>query len=147
MTYSEIDGHSNRLANFLRQQGVTSETAVRICLLQSIDAYIALVAVLKTGGRYVQLNADFPGEQIRHKANEANLIAVITTTELGLQEDDVGTSLVFPDLWGKANAESSTDQSTHDKGRCCALRRLRQDKFYNNIIFHQKVFLLSRVLS
>lgn len=115
VSYAEIDERSTELANFLRLHGVSSETVVGICLPQSIDAYITLLAVVKTGGRYLQLDSELPCEQIRHKANETNLIAVITTSELGLQEDDVGTSLIFLECWREADAESFTDPLAHGK--------------------------------
>jgi non-ribosomal peptide synthetase component F len=113
--YSEIDVRSNQLANLLRQRGVASSSRVGICLPRSIDAYIALLAIHKAGGRYVQLNPKFPREQIRHMLNDAKLAAIVTDSELGVREEEVGIPLIFLDRWREADAESSTEQWGHDK--------------------------------
>jgi non-ribosomal peptide synthetase component F len=115
VAYTELELRSNQLAHFLRRHGVTPGTRVGICLPRAIDAYIALLAVLKAGGRYVQLDPQFPCERIRDRANDAKLAAIITDAELGLREDEIGMPLIFGlDRGHNADAELPPDPPDHD---------------------------------
>jgi non-ribosomal peptide synthetase component F len=112
--YSELELCSTQLIRSLRQHGVNSETSVGIYLPPSIDAYIALLAVLKAGARYVQLDPHISCEQIRYMANDAKLTAIITDTELGLREDEVDIPLINLDRGYNADAELPDDSADHD---------------------------------
>jgi non-ribosomal peptide synthetase component F len=112
--YSELELRSNQLARSLRQHGVNSKTSVGIYLSPSIDAYVALLAVLKAGARYVQLDPQISSEQIRHMANDAKLTAIITDAELGLRQDEVDMPLIKLDRGDNADAELPNDSADHD---------------------------------
>jgi non-ribosomal peptide synthetase component F len=112
--YSELELRSNRLTRSLRQYGVNSKTSVGIYLPPSIDAYIALLAVLKAGGRYVQLDPQLSYEQIRYMANDAKLTAIITDAEHGLREDEFDMPLIKLDRGYYADAVLPNDSADHD---------------------------------
>jgi len=42
MSYRELNSRSNRLANFLREQGVGPESLVGVCLDRSFDSVVSL---------------------------------------------------------------------------------------------------------
>jgi len=64
-TYRELDRQANRLAYFLRSQGVRRETLVGVCLSRTSDLAVALLGVWKAGGAYVPLDPAHPAERIR----------------------------------------------------------------------------------
>jgi len=64
MTYRELDGHSNRVANDLLQRGVKLEEAVVILLPASCDFLAAVVGILKAGGTYFPIDVDVPVKRI-----------------------------------------------------------------------------------
>lgn len=57
LTYQTLNEQANRLAHYLRSQGVTLETRVALCLPPSIANVVAQLAIVKAGGAYVPLSA------------------------------------------------------------------------------------------
>lgn len=60
LTYAQLNQQANRLAHYLRQQGVGLETLVGINVERSLEMVVALLAVLKAGGAYLPLDPDYP---------------------------------------------------------------------------------------
>lgn len=59
-TYAWLESHSNQLANYLLQEGITTEDRVAICLPRSAMFMVAIFAVMKAGATYVPLDRAQP---------------------------------------------------------------------------------------
>ncbi|MFT7033730.1 MAG: amino acid adenylation domain-containing protein, partial [Cyclobacteriaceae bacterium] len=77
ITYRLLDQKTNRIANFLLQEGVTSETAVGLYLDRSIDLIICIFGVLKAGGAYLPLNVEYPEKQCLYMLEKARATFLI----------------------------------------------------------------------
>ncbi|MFJ2444035.1 amino acid adenylation domain-containing protein [Streptomyces sp. NPDC087658] len=66
LTYAELDARSGQLANWLRSRGITAETPVAVCFERGLDVPVVLLGVLKAGGYYVPVDADYPAERIAY---------------------------------------------------------------------------------
>src|SRR5277367_4332091 len=64
ITYGELSDRAERLARHLREMGVGPEALVGVFLERSIEAIVALVAVLKAGGAYLPLDPAYPRERV-----------------------------------------------------------------------------------
>ncbi|HEX7333866.1 MAG TPA: amino acid adenylation domain-containing protein [Pyrinomonadaceae bacterium] len=82
LSYAELEARANALARYLRTLGVSNEQPVGICLPRSAEMVVALLAVLKAGGVYVPLDADYPSERLRLMAEDTRLQVVITNSSL-----------------------------------------------------------------
>jgi amino acid adenylation domain-containing protein len=60
LSYRELNQRSNRLAHFLRRQGVGRGTLVGLCVERSVEMVVAVLGILKSGGAYVPLSAEHP---------------------------------------------------------------------------------------
>ncbi|MGC0417207.1 Pls/PosA family non-ribosomal peptide synthetase [Embleya sp. AB8] len=89
LSYAEVDSLANRLANLLRSRGATSGRTVGILLERSVDSYIALLAVIKTGAAYVPLDPSFPAERIAFIAEDAELCDLVTTSGMRHRTTDL----------------------------------------------------------
>ncbi len=67
ITYEQLNRQANRLAHYLRKQGVTANVLVGICLDRSLEMIISLLAVLKAGGAYVPLDSNNPSARLAHQ--------------------------------------------------------------------------------
>ncbi|HEX2968423.1 MAG TPA: amino acid adenylation domain-containing protein [Bacteroidales bacterium] len=78
LTYSELDRHVNRLANFLIASGVGIEDLVSVCMERSPELLIAIYAILKAGGAYLPVDPDYPQERIDAILKDAGPKLILT---------------------------------------------------------------------
>ncbi len=79
--YAELNRRANRLAHHLIGLGPDGP-AVGLLLPRSAEFVVAALAVLKAGGNYVPLDADYPAERLRLMLAAARCPVVIGTTAL-----------------------------------------------------------------
>jgi len=73
ISYRELNVHSNRLAHFLREQGVGPGSLVGVHLDRSFDSVISLLAMLKCGGTYLPLDPKFPKDRLEFMASDSGI--------------------------------------------------------------------------
>lgn len=78
--YRELDARVNRLAWVLRDRGVGPESTVALAIPRSIDAVVALFAVLRAGGAYLPLELDYPDDRLTVMLTDAQPVLLLTTT-------------------------------------------------------------------
>jgi len=78
LTYGDLCRRANQLARYLQFLGVAAETFVGISLAPSIDAIVAILAVLKAGAAYVPLDPTYPSERLSFLLEDCNPVLVIT---------------------------------------------------------------------
>ena len=82
LSYAELDRRANRLAGLLRQRGAGPGRRVGILLERSLDSYVALLAVQKSGAAYVPMDSSFPADRVAFIADDADLCDLVTTSTL-----------------------------------------------------------------
>src|ERR1051325_8466724 len=78
LTYAELNGQSERLAERLRQMGAGPEVIVAVCIERSLELLISLLAVWKAGGAYVVLDPEYPRERLSLILNDCRTKILIT---------------------------------------------------------------------
>jgi amino acid adenylation domain-containing protein len=82
LTYAELDSRANRLANHLRAGGVGPETRVAILMERSAELVVSILGVLKAGGCYVPLDAQYPRERIAYTLDDSGASLILTQARL-----------------------------------------------------------------
>ena len=82
LTYAELNARANRLAHHLRSLGVGPDVLVGLCAERSVEMVVALVGVLKAGGAYLALDAEYPPERLRLMLEDAGVGVVLTQQRL-----------------------------------------------------------------
>lgn len=82
MSYRQLDRKSNRLAHYLRKQGVAHGDLISVCLDRSIDLVVAILGVLKAGGAYVPIDPTYPADRIGYILEDTQTEIVITHSDL-----------------------------------------------------------------
>ncbi|MGH9614443.1 MAG: non-ribosomal peptide synthetase, partial [Bryobacteraceae bacterium] len=78
ISYRELNRRANQLAHYLRSLGVRPGSAIGISLDRSIPMVVAMIASLKAGACYLQLDAGYPGERLRFMIEDAHPAVLIT---------------------------------------------------------------------
>ncbi|MFP2902683.1 non-ribosomal peptide synthetase, partial [Corallococcus sp. 4LFB] len=79
LTYRQLDTRANQLAWRLRSMGVGPEVRVALCLERSVEAIIALLAVLKAGGAFVPLDPGAPSARKDFVLRDSGAAVLVTT--------------------------------------------------------------------
>ncbi|MEP7010069.1 MAG: amino acid adenylation domain-containing protein [Acidobacteriota bacterium] len=77
LSYGELNRRSNRLARWLRRQGIGPESRVGLCLERSAAQSVAILATLKAGGAYVPLDPGTPRDRLAYMIEDAGVTVVI----------------------------------------------------------------------
>ncbi|MGW5740794.1 amino acid adenylation domain-containing protein [Amycolatopsis sp. NPDC003861] len=78
VAYRELNERANRLAHHLRGLGVGAESLVGVCVDHSVELFVALLGVLKSGAAYVPLDAEHPRERLGFILADTRAEVVVT---------------------------------------------------------------------
>ena len=78
LTYAELDKRSTALARLLIEAGVRLESTVAVALDRSLELFVAVYAVLRSGGVYVPVDVSAPAARIGDVLESADAAVIIT---------------------------------------------------------------------
>lgn len=76
-TYAELNAAANRLARELVARGVGPERIVALALPRSIEAVVAMLAVVKAGGAYLPVDLEYPEDRIAYLVADARPVLAL----------------------------------------------------------------------
>jgi amino acid adenylation domain-containing protein len=110
LTYRELNTRANRLAHYLRKQGVGPEVLVGVCLERSIEMLVGILGILKAGGAYVPLDPAYPKERLAAILEDAKAPILLTQQRLAkILPGDVACIIRLDADWPHIAAEPATN--------------------------------------
>ncbi len=82
LSYRELNRRANQLAHHLRELGVGPETLVGLCIERSPAMIVGLLAILKTGGAYLPIDATYPARRIDFMLKDSAAPVLLTQKRL-----------------------------------------------------------------
>ncbi|SDX35692.1 non-ribosomal peptide synthase domain TIGR01720/amino acid adenylation domain-containing protein [Marininema mesophilum] len=82
LSYHELDIRSNQLAHRLIQLGVGPDVPVGVYVERSLEMMIGIVGVLKAGGAFLPMDAEYPGERIDMMLEDGQVPVLLTQKRL-----------------------------------------------------------------
>jgi len=73
LSYAALNRRANRLAHWLRTQGVGSDSLVGVAMERSVEMVVALLGILKAGGAYVPFDPDYPAERLQGMLEQSGI--------------------------------------------------------------------------
>ncbi len=84
LTYAELTDKAASLSAYLiDEHNVNKHHTVAIAVSRSVDWFVGMLAVMKTGATYVPVDPDYPHERKLHMFQSTNCKLVLTDGELG----------------------------------------------------------------
>ncbi|WP_300664195.1 non-ribosomal peptide synthetase, partial [Fluviicola sp.] len=79
ITFEQLHIQSNKLANYLKSKGVSTNAPLCFCLDQSIEKVVVMLSIWKAGGAYVSLDPLYPDNRLQHILDDTDSPVLITT--------------------------------------------------------------------
>jgi amino acid adenylation domain-containing protein len=101
LSYGELSGRANALAQQLRRQGVGPEHIVGICTDRSLEMMIGVIGVLKAGAAYLPLDPHYPRERLNYMMQDSGasfLLLPESFADLTATTDDPLTEVELDNL-------------------------------------------------
>jgi amino acid adenylation domain-containing protein len=98
LSYADLNRQSNRLANYLRAQGVSPDLRVAICMERGLEMIVGMLAVLKAGAAYVPLDPEYPQDRLQFMIEDSGPVVLLTQPHLHHLFDGMNSSLRVLDV-------------------------------------------------
>lgn len=82
LTYQDLDGQANQLAEVLRELGIQPNSLVGLCVDRSADMVIGILGILKAGAAYVPLDPAYPSDRLQFMLNDTQISILLTQSWL-----------------------------------------------------------------
>jgi amino acid adenylation domain-containing protein/thioester reductase-like protein len=110
LTYGQLNDRANQLAHHLQHLGVGPGILVSICVERSLEMFVALLGVLKSGGTYIPLDPAYPKDRLEFMMEDSRSSVLITQGDLDIQ---LATSIDLKRVYLDRDAETIA-RCSHD---------------------------------
>ncbi|MBV9110382.1 MAG: amino acid adenylation domain-containing protein, partial [Gemmatimonadetes bacterium] len=83
LSYAELERRSDVIARALRGRGVRAEAPVGLCVERSTEMVAAVLGILKAGGAFVPLDAQYPAERLAFMLEDSGARLLLTDGAAG----------------------------------------------------------------
>ncbi|MBL8517740.1 MAG: amino acid adenylation domain-containing protein [Betaproteobacteria bacterium] len=94
VSYADLDRRSDDIASFLHRKGVGPGDVIALAHNKSADGYAAMLAGLKLGAPYVNLDDQIPAERMAHILNSARARFILRDDDSLISKATVSTPIV-----------------------------------------------------
>ena len=93
ISYKELSQKSNRLASYLLEKGIVSETIIGVRAERSMEMIIGVLGILKVDGAYLPIDPEYPKDRIDFMVKDSGARIILTGDEIAeacsLEKDDL----------------------------------------------------------
>ncbi|MCP5064702.1 MAG: amino acid adenylation domain-containing protein, partial [Ignavibacteriae bacterium] len=114
ISFQELNIKSNKIADYLLESNITSESIIGICLDRSIDMVSTIIAINKIGAAALPIDSNYPEERIKYIIEDSNL-SLLLTTSLISEKLNVEKSLIIDVVELNNKLESYSEKNVNVK--------------------------------
>ena len=98
VNYEELNEKANRIARYLRSVGVERNSIVGLMCQRSIETFVSILGILKSGGAYMPIDPEYPVERIEYMLQDSGANWLLTNTALAQPFNFNGTIYSIQDV-------------------------------------------------
>ena len=99
LSYAELNGRANALAQTLRANGAGEGTLVGICAERGIGTATAVLATLKSGAAYVPIDPNYPADRVATMLADSGAVVLLTEAGIDGQLPDHSAATILLDRY------------------------------------------------
>jgi len=73
LTYQELNSKANKVAGYLKNQGIGTDHLVGLCVERSFNLVVGVLGILKSGAAYVPFDPAYPSDRIEYMLSESGI--------------------------------------------------------------------------
>ncbi len=108
LTYAALNQQANQLARHLQRFGVGPGILVSLCVERSLEMFVALLAVLKSGGTYIPLDPAYPADRLEFMLEDSQSSILLTH---GALDEQLATTPALQRVYLDKDAETIAQYS------------------------------------
>ena len=89
VSYSSLNRKANQLAHYLLKQNVSPDDLICICMNKSVDLYVGILGIIKSGAGYLPLTPETPIKRRQHILTESRVKICISNSRLLEQGEEL----------------------------------------------------------
>ncbi|UOE51897.1 amino acid adenylation domain-containing protein [Mucilaginibacter sp. SMC90] len=91
VSYQALNEQSNKIANYLKEQGIKKESLVAICIERGTAMIAGILGILKAGAAYVPVDIEYPKDRIGFILNDtkAGIVLSSSTGKANLRHSNI----------------------------------------------------------
>ena len=97
LTYAELNRRANRLAHYLRSEGIGTEHIVALAMPRSTEMIVAMLGILKSGAAYLPLDSEYPKDRLRFMIGDAAPRLLLTSRGLEVRLPQIVRRVILDD--------------------------------------------------
>jgi non-ribosomal peptide synthetase-like protein len=114
-TYASLESRANRLARHLRGRGVGRGSHVAMLLRRSVDAYAAILGIMKSGAAYVPIDPEYPADRVAYILEDSGAGALVTSADFARRHAAFEGAVVCVDADRDAIAAEKPSRLTREE--------------------------------
>lgn len=108
LTYAEFDRRADRFARYLRLRGLQRDQVVAVVIDRDLDAYVAMLGILKAGGTFAMMDPKVPASRLDFMIRDTDTPIVVTRSTVTDNLPDVASrhTVLIDSDWGAVETVS-----------------------------------------
>ena len=98
VNYEELNEKANQIARHLRSAGVERNAIVGLLCQRSVETFISILGILKSGGAYMPIDPEYPVERIEYMLQDSGAKWLLTNTTVAQPFNFNGTVYSIQDV-------------------------------------------------
>lgn len=116
LTYKELNEKSNQIARLLRSKGIGKNEIVAILAERSLEMFIGILAILKSGAAYLPIDPIYPNNRINYMIEDSKTKAILINGNLEnrIEFDGLIINLDYKNNYTESNLNLDACSTSND---------------------------------